>query len=507
MLNGLFKSIWCTGLNIYAVGTNPESIQSQSMSFERVLQSGCCIGCGACAVVSPHITMAEAPDGRLTAHTHRVVDPECSIDLDLVCPFSDRACNETELARRLFGGHCKHRDEMLGWWFSTYVGFVRDDSIRQRASSGGIGRWLLAALLRQKLVDACIHVRGNTDLGTGRLLFEYTVSRSTDEVLSSARSAYCPVEMSAVLKYVLDVDGRYVITGVPCFIKAIRLLQNHVPVLAKRIVFTMGLFCGHLKSRFYAEMLAWQLGVSPTELRWIDFRDKSVSQTAKDKGIVASGIGGGTPKGPRVVGDLFGAEYGLGFFQYPACDYCDDIAAETADVVVGDAWLPEYIADPRGTSIVVVRRPEIDQLLLDGESRGELRISPIDPARIVESQAGAYRHRREGLAYRIYLDEKAGRWHPRKRVVATRSHICGLRRRIYRSRLRLRTKSVEAFLLAKKLGDFEVFRRIMEPLVRQYRRLYQPPLLQRGIRKVHRLWQRLCGVPLDDPPPRNRDSQ
>jgi coenzyme F420-reducing hydrogenase beta subunit len=35
------------------------------------------------------------------------------------------------------------------------------------------------------------------------------------------------------------------------------------------------------------------------------------------------------------------------------------VLAETADVTVGDAWLPEYIKDGLGTNIITIRSPEI----------------------------------------------------------------------------------------------------------------------------------------------------
>ena len=37
----------------------------------------------------------------------------------------------------------------------------------------------------------------------------------------------------------------------------------------------------------------------------------------------------------------------------PACEFCDDVVGETADMSVGDAWLPGYVSDWRGTSVVV----------------------------------------------------------------------------------------------------------------------------------------------------------
>ncbi len=464
------------------------------MSIDKVVATGLCIGCGVCTIAARRITMVMSPDGRMVAEGTAGADAAGAVNPDLVCPFSDAARNEWELARPLYSERCHHFDEHLGWWLSAYVGHVSDESLRRQASSGGIGRWLLCQLLMRGLVDGCVHVTaGDSDIA-GAPLFRFTVSRTADQLAASARSAYYPVEMAGVLRHLLDTPGRYAITGVPCFIKAVRLLQHAVPALAQRIAFTVGLFCGHLKSRLYAEMLGWQLGIPPWDLRWVDFRDKSASKTAKDKGVMATGFRSTALMGPTVVGDLFGADYGLGFFQYPACDYCDDVAAETADVVIGDAWLPEYVADPKGTSIVLVRDREIDGILRDGMSEGELRLHPIDPDKIVESQAGAFRHRREGLAYRLWLDERAGRWHPPKRVAPQRSHLSRLRRQIYRLRIRLREESTRAFLQAKQAGDFAVFRRAMEPLVSQYRRLYRPTLVQRGIRKVRHILRRLCGT-------------
>lgn len=41
--------------------------------------------------------------------------------------------------------------------------------------------------------------------------------------------------------------------------------------------------------------------------------------------------------------------------MYKACDFCDDVFAETADIALGDAWLPEYVQDGNGTNVVVTR--------------------------------------------------------------------------------------------------------------------------------------------------------
>ena len=46
--------------------------------------------------------------------------------------------------------------------------------------------------------------------------------------------------------------------------------------------------------------------------------------------------------------EFYGTHWGYNFFRYSACDACDDVFAETADISVGDAWLDGYIDDPMG---------------------------------------------------------------------------------------------------------------------------------------------------------------
>ncbi|MGC9322644.1 MAG: Coenzyme F420 hydrogenase/dehydrogenase, beta subunit C-terminal domain, partial [Kosmotogaceae bacterium] len=65
----------------------------------------------------------------------------------------------------------------------------------------------------------------------------------------------------------------------------------------------------------------------------------------------------------KKASDFYGYNWGYGFFKYKACDYCDDVVSETADVSVGDAWLPEYVNDSGGTNVVIVRNPVIKKII------------------------------------------------------------------------------------------------------------------------------------------------
>ena len=43
--------------------------------------------------------------------------------------------------------------------------------------------------------------------------------------------------------------------------------------------------------------------------------------------------------------NLYCIRWEYGYFKYKACDFCDDIFAECADITVGDAWLSRYKKD------------------------------------------------------------------------------------------------------------------------------------------------------------------
>src|SRR5690606_15946361 len=84
--------------------------------------------------------------------------------------------------------------------------------------------------------------------------------------------------------------------------------------------------------------------------------------------------------------------WGYGAFQPESCNFCDDVFAETADVVLGDAWLPEYRADWRGTNVVVTRNEHIAEILYRARAEGRITLDHLTPDRAAETQAGNYRH-------------------------------------------------------------------------------------------------------------------
>jgi coenzyme F420-reducing hydrogenase beta subunit len=407
-----------------------------------------------------------------------------------VCPFSDQALSEDALAAGTLRD-CRIKDGKLGYYLSAYAGYVRDGQFRTQGSSGGLVSWIACELLQRGLADAVLHVKQGS--GGGQPLFCYGISRNRAEVMAGAKSKYYPVELSKVLNHVRASPGRYVIVGVPCFIKAVRLLASQEAVFQNRIKFYVGIFCGHLKSTAFAEMCAWQCGVAPSELQAIDFRTKRPGHRASDYAVTVTGRRGGRMVTvTKPIAELFGSNWGFGLFKYKACDFCDDVVAETADISFGDAWLPEYESDSQGTNAVVVRSRLLDSILAEAKQAGRVHLEPLSAQRVVESQAAGFRHRGDGLAYRLALEDALARWHPNKRVASSSVHLSEKLRRIHDLRQELREASHVAFARARQAADFNEFLKVMRPLTKRYLREYEPPLPYRALGKVRRSVAAVC---------------
>jgi coenzyme F420 hydrogenase subunit beta len=135
--------------------------------------------------------------------------------------------------------------------------------------------------------------------------------------------------------------------------------------MRSRIKFTVGLICGHQKSSKFAEFLTWQVGFKPEEVTFIDFRKKLLDRPADEYGIEISGIRDGVEVTViKPISELFGQDWGQGYFKVEASDFTDDVFNETADITVGDAWLPKYNSDSKGTSVIIIRNKTIESWFL-----------------------------------------------------------------------------------------------------------------------------------------------
>lgn len=371
------------------------------------------------------------------------------------CPFSDATPDETALAARLFPDAAQS-DDKLGRFEAAYAGHAVEGAYRQAGSSGGLTTWLAANLMEQGLIDGVVHVHARTG-PDATALFAYALSRTADEVRAGAKTRYYSVQFADALGAAVAEDRRIALIGVPCFITAARHLAARDPKLAQALRYTISLVCGHMKAEGFAESLAWQSGTRPDRIETVDFRAKLAGRRANDYGFATQERG---QAAAHVVpmAQLAGRRWDGGFFKLKACEFCDDVVGETADVAMGDAWLPAYTRDDKGTNLVIVRHPALRDMLEAAAQDGRIALDPITPEQAAQSQDAGFRDRREALRYRLYLAEKRGGWHPRKRVAPARDHITAIRRLTYRWRQWVRRRSFASYRFSKRIGLIAPYR-------------------------------------------------
>ncbi|WP_294390125.1 Coenzyme F420 hydrogenase/dehydrogenase, beta subunit C-terminal domain [uncultured Sphingomonas sp.] len=441
------------------------SSPDRAVSRAEIVGSDLCIGCGGCA----------RPDTGMRWDTHGQRKPDGPAAwlsapdpvLTRTCPFSPgAAADENDIAEARFPDAPATHD-LIGRYEAAYVGHAEEDGFRMGGSSGGMVSWVAAELLRRGLVDGVAHVSPRDPAEDGGRFFGYRISRSVEAVHEGAKSRYFPVDLAEVLEEIRTVPGRYAVVGVPCFIKAVHLLRREEPVLRERIAFTLGLFCGHNKSARMVESFAWQLSTRLPAVRAVEYRLKQPDRPANWYTAHLALRDGSIRQ--QDWWHLADGDWGAGFFQNPACNYCDDVVAETADVAFGDAWVEPYSSDGRGTNVVVVRSPEIAAMVDQARAENRLTLDQVDADFIVQTQAAGFRHRREGLAYRLTWAK--GGLTPVKRVLPGRGALPLRRRLVYRLRFGIAKWSHRIFAAARRLDRPALYTRWAKASLRLYQAL------------------------------------
>ncbi|MDH0427971.1 Coenzyme F420 hydrogenase/dehydrogenase, beta subunit C-terminal domain [Stutzerimonas stutzeri] len=377
-----------------------------------VVDHDLCIGCGVCVQACPNeaIEVAWNELGFLVAKGN---GNPCDEDGSCikVCPFNPSPAedlkDENDLAN-IFLMDTKQAHEKIGRYTGIYAGYSK--KFRQTSSSGGVATYVHEQLLKSGIIDHVVTVGSSEKPGVH---YEYTIISSPEKLLSTSKTRYHPVTLENALKEIKSLNGKVAISGVGCFIKAIRLAQAHDPELKEKIAFLTGIICGGVKSRFFTEYLASKAGVKTGSAREPEYRVKDPASTASDYAFSCIDTESDSTKiiKMRTAGDM----WGTGLFKANACDFCDDVTSELADISLGDAWLEPYSRDGQGHNVIVTRTSLANTILNQGLQKGELELEHLPVDRFLASQQGSFNHRHDGMATRIAFAHKAAGKVPPKR--------------------------------------------------------------------------------------------
>jgi coenzyme F420-reducing hydrogenase beta subunit len=356
-------------------------------------------------------------------------------------------------------------DVGLGYYRNVYAGFVNNTEERLESSSGGLTSYLIGALFDKKLITGAIVVKA-TEKTQGRL--DYVLVRNKTELRESKKSKYHMVSHDRVVQEILrdDQPERLIYVGIPCGVKAIKLLAAKNSMLKSKIKYTAAIFCGHQKSHAFSEYVAWQMGVSPSEFHDIDYRVKEEASDASKYFYQIRGLMGLAKKR---VDRLKWMDWGLGLFKPKACEFCDDVAGETADIIFGDAWHKRYAKDYRGSNIVITRSAELERVLVAASEEKDITLIEEDVSLVYSAQGGNFRHRQEGLKTRLAHYKKDGKWCPPKDYKRMSNYKLNVSRdAIYMARHKISMKSHLLFVDAKKRQSLDFFWTELEESVNTY---------------------------------------
>ena len=390
---------------------------SHPQVITEVVDYDLCIGCGICSGLCPSeiLPMGWLSNGDLAPSIEGSCPPSCSVCLK-VCPFHDDSPNENVIADSKFKSLPSIKiDHVAGYYFSTFAGHSLIKGHRENGASGGMASWILESLLKKGLIDSIIAIGKSSE---NDALFKFITEETSDTIRSSSGSIYNPVDMSDAIK-IINTKGnekRYAIVGLPCFLKGVELAKKTMPRLKRRVLYTLGLTCGHLPNKFYTEYLGELSGIKREELKEVNYRSKKNTNRAANFKFIAKSKN--MELGSQIPFTEISDVWANGWFGFNACDFCDDVFGELASVSLMDAWLPEYESDTAGTSMLVVRDKVIHSLLLEGAKSRTCEIETVSVEQIKSSQKGVIFHKRTLLKGRLYWASLNMGKVPKKRIEA-----------------------------------------------------------------------------------------
>lgn len=362
----------------------------ENNKIEAIVKQEMCTGCGVCVSESPDSLKMEINDYGF--FVPKIINKELKENAVKVCPFNPKPEQEVKdenALADLFLTETSNRDKQIGKYFNTYVGF--SNKYRATSSSGGIATYVFEKLLQDKIVDYLYIVKEVNGS------YEYQLFCAANDIIKISKTKYTPVTLEKLFLDINTIDGKVAVSGVACFIKAIRLKQHYNPELKQKIPFLIGIICGGLKSEFFTDYLAQKANIQTSYTRQ-DYRIKNPNSQAIDYSF---GAYDSNQKFKKVRMKTISDMWGTGMFKSNACDFCDDVTTELADISLGDAWIHPYTNDGLGNSVVVTRSALAEKIIETGIATKDLSLDDLSLEKFLISQSGSFNHRHKGLPFRI----------------------------------------------------------------------------------------------------------
>lgn len=413
------------------------------VQIKDIVSNNLCSGCGVCVSEQPNKLKMILNDEGFLVPEQLADGTEKAVR---VCPFNPNPSKEVkdeDALANLFLPTDSKFDKRTGRYLNCYAGYSK--KFRSTSSSGGLGTYFFEYLLKNKIVDTLFIVAEKNGS------YEYQWFDDLGSISKISKTRYYPVTLEKLFLEIDKVEGKVAVSGVPSFIKAIRLKQYYYPEYKEKIAFLSGIICGGLKSKFYTDYLAQKANIKG-EYAQQEYRLKNNDSIAFDYSFGAKELNTGEFKTVRML--EVGNTWGTSFFNSPAYDFSDDLTAELADVSLGDAWIKPYLDDGKGNNVIVVRSHLANKIVQQGLESGDLIMDEISIDLFKSSQAGGFKHKQLGMKQRMSLEKKKINFLPYKRKRLLENTPLEYRL-VQRQRLVTRNLSTSIWKESKNVNHFE----------------------------------------------------
>ena len=322
-------------------------------TISSVVEDTLCTGCGTCVALCPNEAIEMVIDEKKGIYVPELDGRKCNN-----CGICFKVCPGHEvdfkgLNLEIFGK--EPEDILIGNYLNCYIGHATDYDIRYNSASGGLVTALLIYMLEGGLIDGALVTRTKKDKP---LEPEPFIARTREEIIGARGSKYCPVPANIMMREILEAEEgeRFAVVGLPCHIHGIRKAEQVNKKLQDKIVFHLGIFCGHTPTLLGTEFIIKKiLCITTNHVNKMYYRGDGWPG-----GILAE-LKDNTKKfAPHhyIWGNIFSQ-----FFYPLRCTLCCDQTAELADISFGDAWLPELMGNTNGFSVIVSRTKVGDNIL------------------------------------------------------------------------------------------------------------------------------------------------
>jgi len=368
--------------------------QNEKTNISQVVESGLCVGCGACVGICPgqNVLHYEMINGIYSPIVDSSKCTHCRLCYK-VCPGARAfAPSQDDAYTGLY-------DSDIGHYISLLEGYSFDQEMRKNAASGGIATALLSWMLKNKKVEyvICADFSSEFPLNAGVRIVD-----DEEEVKRARGSKYLPVPIAEAIQFILNNKKKFAIVGLPCHLQAFRNAEKLNKNIKKRVSLYLGLFCQNILNYKGLSLFLSKKNIYVEDVVHFSFR------------------GNGWPGGMTIELASGKNEFiplskywrTLQYFYPLRCQACPDGLAEHADISVGDAWLPEYGSGNPGMSVFVTRTTRGDQLCNEIIQTGDIVVKQSNLDRVKQSQQWLIGHKKKFLKSRTRILDLLGKQLP-----------------------------------------------------------------------------------------------